>query len=101
MRIMRSSGGRDEVPGFSDTFFKKLCRSDSRCLTRALKMARMKHYSNRYRRSTLLPVPYSVRPDRLERGIRMLRAFRLSLATSPVPPRAQQCEFEFVLGKAR
>ena len=28
----------------------------------------------------LLPVPYSVRPDRLERGIRMLRALRLSLA---------------------
>jgi hypothetical protein len=64
-------------------------------------MARMKHYSNRYRRGTLLPVPYSVRPDRLERGIRMLRAFRLSLATPAVPPRAQQCEFEFALGKAR
>ncbi len=64
-------------------------------------MARMKTYSTRYRRGTLLPVPYSVRPDRLERGIRMLRAFRLSLATPAPPPRAQQCEFEFALSKAR
>ena len=37
----------------------------------------MKTYSTRYRRPTLLPVPYSARPDRLERGIRMLRALRL------------------------
>ena len=60
---------------------------------------RMKHYSNRYRRSTLLPVPYSFRPDRLERGIRMLRAFRLSLAAQPATVCAQQCEFEFALPK--
>jgi len=58
-------------------------------------MAGMKHYSNRYRRPTLLPVPYSVRPDRLERGIRMLRALRLSLAAPTVPVRVQQCEFQF------
>ena len=65
-------------------------------------MARMKHYSNRYRRSTLLPVPYSVRPDRLERGIKILRALRLSLAAQPAPfIRPQQCEFEFALGKLR
>ena len=60
----------------------------------------MKTYSTRYRRRTLLLVPYSVRPDRLERGIRMLRALRLSLAAQPTTPRAQQCEFNFLLGKA-
>ena len=57
----------------------------------------MKTYSTRYRRSTLLPVPYSYRPDRLERGIRMLRALRLSLAAQPEPIRVRQCEFNFVL----
>ncbi len=60
-------------------------------------MVRMKHY--RYRRSTLLPIPYSVRPDRLERGIRMLRALRIALATPAPAIRAQQCEFEFALAK--
>jgi hypothetical protein len=60
-------------------------------------MVRMKTYSTRFRRPTLLPVPYSVRPDRLERGIRMLRALRLSLAATPAPVRAQQCEFPFAL----
>jgi hypothetical protein len=64
-------------------------------------MARMKTYSTRYRRSTLIPVPYSYRPDRLERGIRMLRALRLSLAATPEPVRAQQREFEFALAKRR
>ena len=58
-------------------------------------MARMKHYSNRYRRSTLLPVPYSFRPDRLERGIKILRALRLSLAAEAPRVRPQQCEFNF------
>jgi len=61
---------------------------------------RMKTYSNRSRRGTLLPVPYSVRPDRLERGLRMLRALRLSLAASTPVSRPQQREFEFALGKA-
>ncbi len=56
---------------------------------------RMKTYSNRYRRSTLIAVPYSYRPDRLERGLRMLRALRLSLAAAAPSPRAQQCEFDF------
>ena len=60
----------------------------------------MKTYSNRSRRSTLLPVPYSVRPDRLERGIRILRALRLSLAAEVECPRPRQCEFNFVLQKA-
>jgi hypothetical protein len=56
----------------------------------------MKTYSTRYRRPTLLPVPYSVRPDRVERGIRMLRALRLSLAAMPAPALPpQQCEFQF------
>ena len=62
----------------------------------------MKTYSIRPRRSrsTLMPVPYSVRPDRLERGIRMLRALRLSLAsTAATQIRPQQCEFEFALQK--
>ena len=62
-------------------------------------MACMKTYSTRYRRRTLLPVPYSVRPDRLERGIRMLRALRLSLAAQVPQPRPQQCEFNFAFGK--
>ncbi len=62
---------------------------------------RMKSYSNRYRRQTLLPVPYSTRPDRLERGIRLLRALRLSLAAQSEPIRARQCEFQFALQKAR
>lgn len=65
-------------------------------------MVRMKHYSNRYRRSTLLPVPYSLRPDRLERGIKILRALRLSLAAQPIQfSRPQQCEFKFALAKTR
>ena len=62
----------------------------------------MKTYSTRSRRSrsTLLPVPYSVRPDRIERGLRMLRALRLSLASTNLPEiRPHQCEFEFALQK--
>lgn len=55
----------------------------------------MKRYSTRYRRPTLLPVPYSTRPDRLERGIRMLRALRLSLVAAGPAPRPQQREFDF------
>ncbi len=63
----------------------------------------MKTYSTRYRRPNLLPVPYSVRPDRLERGIRMLRALRLSLATAAGPNgRSEQCEFDFAFpGRSR
>ena len=63
--------------------------------------AGMKTSSNRYRRSrsTLLSVPYSVRPDRLERGIRMLRALRLSLAARPPIIHTRQCEFDFGLRK--
>ena len=70
---------------------------------RAAQAGSMKRYSTRYHRSraTLIPVPYSVRPDRLERGIRLLRALRLSLAAQPSILRAQQCEFEFAGGKAR
>ena len=59
--------------------------------------AHMKTSANRFRRSrtTLIPVPYSVRPDRLERGIRMLRALRLSLAAQPAVVHVRQCEFDF------
>lgn len=61
-------------------------------------IVRMKTYSTRYRRHTLLPVPYSVRPDRLERGIRMLRALRLSLAETKMSlAPLQQTEFPFAL----
>lgn len=64
--------------------------------------AGMKTYSTRHRRSTLLPIPYSVRPDRLERGIRMLRALRLSLAASNTPEtRLHQREFSFALAPTR
>ena len=60
----------------------------------------MKTYSNRNRsRSNLIPVPYSARPDRLERGIRMLRALRLSLAAQPPIIHARQCEFDFAMRK--
>ena len=64
---------------------------------RRAQAARMKTSSNRFRRSrsTLLPVPYSLRPDRLERGIRMLRALRLALAAQPPIIHARQCEFDF------
>lgn len=62
----------------------------------------MKTYSTRYRRPTLLPVPYSLRPDRLERGIRMFRALRLSLATAAGETlRPQQCEFDFAVPRRR
>jgi len=64
-------------------------------------IAGMKHYSKRHRRKTLLPIPYSVRPDRLERGIRILRTLRLALSAPELAyARPEQCEFEFGLNKA-
>jgi hypothetical protein len=60
----------------------------------------MKRYKTRYPRRNLLAVPYSVRPDRIERGLRILRALRHSLSTAAVPlPRPQQKEFDFPLAK--
>ncbi|HEX8899444.1 MAG TPA: hypothetical protein VF751_12160 [Chthoniobacterales bacterium] len=59
----------------------------------------MKRYKTRYPRRHLLAVPYSVRPDRLERGLRVLRALRHSLAAVPPMPRPQQIEFNFPLAK--
>jgi hypothetical protein len=57
----------------------------------------MKRYKTRYPRRNLLVVPYSVRPDRIERGLRILRALRQSLSAAAAPiPRPQQSEFEFV-----
>ena len=50
----------------------------------------------RYPRRHLLAVPYSVRPDRIERGLRVLRALRQSLAAVPPLPRPQQKEFDFI-----
>ena len=57
----------------------------------------MKRYKTRYPRRNLLAVPYSVRPDRIERGLRILRALRHSLAAVPPMPRPQQKEFEFIV----
>jgi hypothetical protein len=60
----------------------------------------MKRYKTHYPRRNLLSVPYSVRPDRIERGLRILRALRFSIATSSGPiSRPQQREFEFILSK--
>jgi hypothetical protein len=59
----------------------------------------MKRSKIRYPRRNLLAVPYSVRPDRIERGLRILRALRLSLAAVAPLPRPQQKEFEFALPK--
>jgi len=56
----------------------------------------MKRYKTRYPRRHLLAVPYSVRPDRIERGLRILRALRHSLAAVPPLPRPQQEEFDFI-----
>ena len=60
----------------------------------------MKRYKTHYPRRTLLPIPYSVRPDRIERGLRILRALRYSIAASTAPAsRPQQREFDFPLTK--
>jgi hypothetical protein len=59
----------------------------------------MKRYKIRYPRRHLLAVPYSVRPDRIERGLRILRALRHSLAAVSPVSRPQQKEFDFALPK--
>jgi hypothetical protein len=59
----------------------------------------MKRSKIRYPRRNLLAVPYSVRPDRIERGLRILRALRHSLAAVTPLPRPQQKEFEFIVAK--
>jgi len=59
----------------------------------------MKHYSTRYRRRHLLAVPYSTRPDRIERSLRILRAVRLALATPAPAVQTQQGEFNFACAK--
>ncbi len=60
----------------------------------------MKRYKIHYPRRTLLSVPYSVRPDRIERGLRILRALRFSIATTTMPvSRPQQREFDFILSR--
>ncbi|MEY2490764.1 MAG: hypothetical protein QOC70_2706 [Verrucomicrobiota bacterium] len=60
----------------------------------------MKRYKTHYPRRSLLSVPYSVRPDRIERGLRILRALRFSIAAAAAPvSRAQQREFDFILSK--
>jgi hypothetical protein len=58
----------------------------------------MKRNKTHYPRRSLLSVPYSVRPDRIERGLRILRALRFSLAATAAPAtRPQQREFDFIL----
>ena len=60
----------------------------------------MKRFKVHHPRRSLLSVPYSVRPDRIERGLRILRALRFSIAASAAPiSRPQQCEFDFVLSR--
>jgi hypothetical protein len=60
----------------------------------------MKRYKTHYPRRNLLTVPYSVRPDRIERGLRILRALRFSLAASSAPAeRPHQREFDFILSR--
>lgn len=60
----------------------------------------MKRYKTHYPRRSLLAVPYSVRPDRIERGLRILRALRHSLSATPAPsPRPRQEEFDFILAR--
>jgi hypothetical protein len=60
----------------------------------------MKRSKTRYPRRHLLPIPYSVRPDRIERGLRILRALRQSLAAVSAVPRPQQKEFDFIVAKS-
>ncbi|CAN5517614.1 hypothetical protein BH20VER1_BH20VER1_18040 [soil metagenome] len=80
--------------------FQESCPIGQSMSTLLLQSGCMKRYSTRHRRPTLLPVPYSPRPDRIERGLRMLRALRLSLAMTPDSDvRPQQCEFQFALQK--
>ena len=57
----------------------------------------MKRYKTHYPRRSLLSVPYSVRPDRIERGLRILRALRYSLGSNhgADPVRPHQREFDF------
>ena len=60
----------------------------------------MKRYKTRYPRRNLLAVPYSVRPDRIERGLRILRALRHSLSAAAAPvPRPEQREFDFIAAR--
>ena len=60
----------------------------------------MKRYKIHSPRRNLLTVPPSVRPDRIERGLRILRALRFSLAAIEVPvSRPQQGEFTFILSQ--
>lgn len=60
----------------------------------------MKRYKTHYPRRSLLTVPSSFRPDRIERGLRILRALRSSLAASSAPAeRPHQREFDFALSR--
>jgi hypothetical protein len=58
----------------------------------------MKRYKTHYPRRSLIAVPTCYRPDRIERGLRVLRALRLSLSAVSAPvERPRQKEFDFAL----
>ncbi len=59
----------------------------------------MKRYKTHYPRRNLLAVPYSVRPDRIDRGLRILRALRPSLSAAAPLPRPPQKAFHFRVAK--
>jgi len=61
----------------------------------------MKTYKIHSSRRHLLNVPPSARPDRIERGLRVLRALRLAIASVDAAPvaRPQQAEFRFILSR--
>ncbi len=60
----------------------------------------MKRYKTHYARRSLIVIPTSYRPDRIERGLRVLRALRLSLSASAEPiERPRQKEFDFAFPK--
>lgn len=60
----------------------------------------MKKYKIHHPRRNLLTVPRSVRPDRIERGLRVLRALRFSLAAIKEPvTHSRQGEFDFALSR--
>jgi len=99
---MRSSGGRDDWLLFIQierlNFFEKSSSIGQSLSYPLFQDSGMKRYSYRYRRPHLFPVPYSVRKDRRERGLRILRALRATIAMETAPePFARQREFEFVL----
>lgn len=107
---MRCNGGRENPVSFvaeegeeeaDIKFFEKLLWVGQSMSYPVSQDSGMKTYSTRYSRRSLISVPYCPRPDRIERGLRILRALRLSLAASAPPrERPQQREFDFALSRS-